>query len=385
MSSTMSGNMLIRRLKISGMLSFGPQGIDLPMEPLNVLIGPNGSGKSNFIEALALLQAAPRDLSAPVRQMGGISEWLWKGDDAPGTAAIDVELAVPDVSLRHILEFTNNHERLEVVDERIEDDQHTYYRHNQGNPVIKDSKGRTLELRPDTVRYDESILSQRDNPDFYPELSRLRKQYHQIELYQNIEIGPASKLHRSPRADEPSTFLTERGENLAVILTQLHGDARREFTQALQQIYDGIVDFYITVNGGSASLFIEESGGRSIPASLLSDGTLRYMALAVILLNPTPPPLLIIENPELGLHPDIMWGIGRMLIKASERTQVVVTTHSHYLIDALEDHVSSIVVCEKRNGQTEMERLDPEYLQPRLDKHGLDYLWSTGELGGNRW
>ena len=58
--------MLIRRLKISGMLSFGPQGIDLPMEPLNVLIGPNGSGKSNFIEALALLQAAPsRDLSRP--------------------------------------------------------------------------------------------------------------------------------------------------------------------------------------------------------------------------------------------------------------------------------------------------------------------------------
>ena len=75
-----AGNMLIRRLKISGMLSFGPQGIDLPMEPLNVLIGPNGSGKSNFIEALALLQAAPRDLSAPVKRMGGISEWLWKGD-----------------------------------------------------------------------------------------------------------------------------------------------------------------------------------------------------------------------------------------------------------------------------------------------------------------
>ena len=61
-------------LKISGMLSFGPEGVDLPMEQLNVLIGPNGSGKSNFIEALALLQAAPRDLSGPVRRMGGISQ-----------------------------------------------------------------------------------------------------------------------------------------------------------------------------------------------------------------------------------------------------------------------------------------------------------------------
>ena len=66
------------------------------MEPLNVLIGPNGSGKSNFIEVLALLQAAPRDLSEPVRRMGGISEWLWKGDGATTEAAVEVVVTYPN-------------------------------------------------------------------------------------------------------------------------------------------------------------------------------------------------------------------------------------------------------------------------------------------------
>ena len=96
---------LIQRLQVSGMLSFGPEGVDLPMERLNVLIGPNGSGKSNFIEALALLQAAPHDLSAPVRRMGGISEWLWKGDSELKLAAVGAIITYPTGSkpLRHTL------------------------------------------------------------------------------------------------------------------------------------------------------------------------------------------------------------------------------------------------------------------------------------------
>ena len=72
--------MLIHQLKLSGFLSFGPKGIDLPMKALNVLIGPNGSGKSNFLEAVALLRSAPRDISEPFRR-DGIREWLWKGQE----------------------------------------------------------------------------------------------------------------------------------------------------------------------------------------------------------------------------------------------------------------------------------------------------------------
>ncbi len=398
-----AGNMLIRRLKISGMLSFGPQGIDLPMEPLNVLIGPNGSGKSNFIEALALLQAAPHDLSAPVRRMGGISEWLWKGDGAMELSAVDAVVNYPNgaMPLRHILRIARRGERFEVIGETVEDQQPNageaepdFYYYIVGSSTVISEMGdepghprRERRIARSRLTPDASILSQREDPDLYPELGWLQDQYRQIRLYRNWEFGPDAGLRRSPRADEPSTFLTERGENLPLVLSRMRGDRRQAFVKSLQQLYDGIDDIHVEVGGGRAELFLVERGRgeRYIPASRLSDGTLRYMALAAILLDPEPPPLVVIEEPELGLHPDVVLSIGDMLVKASERTQLVVTTHSRVLINSLEDHASSVVVCEKRDGQTHMKRLDPDRLEEWLEKYSLGYLWSIGELGGNRW
>ena len=79
------GNVFLRRVALQNLLSFGPDETDLELQPLNVLIGPNGSGKSNLIAAIGLLQAAPKDLTAPIRATGGIDEWLHKGERrAPG-------------------------------------------------------------------------------------------------------------------------------------------------------------------------------------------------------------------------------------------------------------------------------------------------------------
>ena len=394
---------LIQRLKISGMLSFGPEGIDLPMERLNVLIGPNGSGKSNFIEALALLQAAPRDLSAPVRRMGGISEWLWKGDGASPIAELEALVSYPSgaMPLRHTLLMAQQGERPDLRHENIESERpragatqpELYYFSMRGFPSISDfvddlgGPRRMRSLGSDAVVRDASILSQREDPDRYPELGWLQQQYRKIRLYRNWEFGPDAGLRRSPRADEPSTFLTERGENLPLVLSRMRGDRRQAFVKSLQQLYDGVDNFHVEVGGGRAELFLVERGGgeRYIPASRLSDGTLRYMALAAILLDPDPPPLVVIEEPELGLHPDLTLGIGRMLVEASQRMQLVVTTHSTGLIDALDECPSSVVVCEKEDGASVFERLEPEYLTEWLEKYSLGKLWSAGDLGGNRW
>lgn len=390
---------LIRRLKISGLLSFGPTGIDLPLEPLNVLIGPNGSGKSNLLEALALLQAAPRNLPAPVKAMGGIWEWLWKGDAAPETAIIEALVnnpQQPEMPLRHRLEIAEHGGRFEVMDESIENakpypehtDTYFYYRYQRGNPVINDRSGEPRGLRPDTVRPEESILSQRgDDPDHYPVLHQLREQYGGIRLYRNWEFGPAAGLRQAPLADAPSTFMLERGQNLALALSKLRGERRQEFVKALQQLYDGVVDFQVEVGGGRAELFVAERGrgARYIPASRLSDGTLRYMTLAAILLDPNPPLLLVIEEPELGLHPDVLLDVGHLVVKASRRTQLVVTTHSPVLIDALDDCPTSLVVCENYEGESLLERPDAEYLKKWLQDYSLGKLWTAGDLGGNRW
>ena len=100
------------------------------------------------------------------------------------------------------------------------------------------------------------------------------------------------------------------------------------------------------IQGGTLQLYIEEEGGRLIPATRLSDGTLRYLCLLAILCHPDPPPVIGIEEPELGLHPDILPTVAELLKKASERTQLFVTTHSDALVSALSDMPESILVCE---------------------------------------
>ena len=155
--------------------------------------------------------------------------------------------------------------------------------------------------------------------------------------------------------------------------------------RALQKLFDGINDIACPVTGGTVTLYLEEDDNRTIAATRLSDGTLRYLCLLAILLHPEPPPLIAIEEPELGLHPDLLPTLCDLLVEASARSQLIVTTHSDVLVDALTDRPESVVVCEKRAGQTEMRRLNHDELAVWLKDYRLGELWTSGELGGNRW
>ena len=172
---------------------------------------------------------------------------------------------------------------------------------------------------------------------------------------------------------------------MALVLSHFSGEKKRQLVKALQKLFDGIVDVTYSVAGGTVALFLEEDNNRAIPATRLSDGTLRYLCLLAILMHPEPPPLVAIEEPELGLHPDLLPTLRDLLLAASERSQLIVTTHSDVLVDALTETPESIVVCEKHNGQTEMRRLDKDDLAKWLEKYRLGALWTSGELGGNRW
>ena len=387
--------MLIQRLKVSGLLSFGPKGIDLPMEPLNVLIGPNGSGKSNLLEVLALLRAAPRSLAAPVKRRGGIWEWLWKGEESPHAATVEaiVERRDAEASLRHTWTFTDNGGRLQVTAEEIanaeapESDAESYYRLSEGQHALGIRRRDTAEVQVahSDAKQGESVLSQIRDPAVYPALYALQEQYECIRLYQNWSFGPTAALRRNQSAHGPSDFLKDGAENLALVLSHFRGRAKRRLVEALHELFDGIVDVSCPVTGGTVALFLEENDGRQIPATLLSDGTLRYLSLLAILLHPSPPPLIALEEPELGLHPDVVAEVTKLLVEASRRTQIVVTTHSRMLVDALTNHPSSVIVCEKENGESRFERLDGTRLKAWLDKYSLGELWSSGELGGNRW
>ena len=412
--------MLFHRLKFSGLLSFGPHGIDLPMGPLTVLIGPNGSGKSNFIEAISLFQAAPRGIGEPISRMGGIREWLWKGPDAPHAITLEAKVDFPLRGLlRHSLTLTDQGGALVVADERVEPtevhsderDGQSYYRPPKDKQAALEmananaeamSKSKNVSVgkwsaplmvaryRPGAIEFasefepGQSLLSHSALPD-YRALWHLKEQYTRIRLYRNWSFGPGANIRQPCNAHARSDFLDEGAENLPLVLSQLHGSHKKKLLSALGKLFDGIIDVNCPVTGGTVALFLEEEGDRSIPASRLSDGTLRYLSLLAVLLHPDPPPLICIEEPELGLHPDLLPTLSDLMCEASKRSQVIVTTHSDVLVDALTDRPESVVVCEKHDGQTEMRRLDKNDLATWLEKYRLGDLWTSGELGGNRW
>jgi predicted ATPase len=392
--------MLFKKLKVAGLLSFGPEGVDLPLRDLNVFIGPNGSGKSNFLEILALLKAAPRNLPDPVKEMGGIREWLWKGEGATGEGRVEAVVENPkgEMALRHCLAIREHGGRFEVVDERIENARsiagkpehfipQTWFHYNfgQGHPILKDQLEQERRLQREHIRPEESILSQVKDPERYPALTHLQDKYAQIRLFRNWSFGPAAALRKEQSASGRNDFLADGGENLALVLSKINPRVRKDLREGLEQLYQGIVDLNFQINDGGVQLFLEEEGGRQIPAPRLSDGTLRYLCLLAILLHPEPPPLVAIEEPELGLHPDVLPYVAKLLAESSQRTQLLVTTHSQMLVDALGNQPESVIVCERVEGISRFERLNAAQLKEWLEKYSLGKLWSMGEIGGNRW
>ncbi|HEY3738403.1 MAG TPA: AAA family ATPase [Bryobacteraceae bacterium] len=384
--------LLIKRLKVSGLLSFGPTGIDLPMRGLNVLIGANGSGKSNLIEIFSLLRSAARG------QFGGEGDWLWKGEgdhtSAEGTVEITVSNPKGSRDLRHVLTVFASGLRLDVADERIEDvgaevedsGAHRHYDYKRGDVHLFSALGAGTRFMAGKVHPDRSILTQVRDPENYPALASLERAYDGFRLFRNWQFGPTASLRQPQSVSLRDDFLAEDGcDNLAMVLSNLPGKAKSQLTESLKKLYEGIDRISPQKVGAAIQLFLREAGDRQIRATRLSDGTLRYLCLLAILLHPDPPPFVAIEEPELGLHPDVIQHVATLLIDASRRTQLVVTTHSRRLIDELGDLPDSVVVCEKHDGESTFERLDGERMKHWLDRYTLGELWSSGELGGNRW
>ncbi|NET70869.1 MAG: AAA family ATPase [Sphaerospermopsis sp. SIO1G2] len=319
-------------------------------------------------------------------------------------ANIDVILNYQERYRNHLhykLSITEVGQRLELVDEFLENEQayegqedvYFYYRYQNGRPVLNinkitdNSERFKRELRREDLILDQSVLSQRKDPDLYPELSYISTEFHKIGLYRHWQMGQNSEPRNAQKADLPQHPLLEDGSNLGLVLNDLkYKLGHRKIIEYLEKFYEEAEELDVRIYGGTVQIFIREKGLiQPIPATRLSDGTLRYLFLMALLLDPTPPPLICIEEPELGLHPDILPTIAEMLIEASQKTQLIVTTHSDALVSALSEYPESVVVCERDHTGTHLRRLKPEKLKKWLEKYTLGDLWRIGELGGNRW
>lgn len=390
--------MLLQRIKLRNALSYGPSGLELELKPLNVLIGPNGSGKSNLIELIGLLRSAPENLHQTILEGGGVSNWIWRGTSMQTIAEIEANLPYTERrSLTYKLSFYEANQRFQVHSEslceettHVNPNPHPYFDSSSGTAILSPSSSNSSRpmqtLRRVPVENNQSVLSQIKGPD-YPELTEIGRKLLSIRLFRHWEFGRKSRLRQPQPADLPNNELTEDCSNLGLVLNRIKRDqpsTSDRILNELRQLYDGIEAIDVSVEGNTVQLFLRE-GQTTIPATRLSDGTLRYMCLVASLCHPNPASLICIEEPELGLHPDLLPGLADLMAEASQKAQLIVTTHSDVLVDRLTEIPESVIVCEKEAGETQLRRLSASELTPWLANYSLGELWTSGQFGGNRW
>ncbi len=387
----MDGKRLIEKIRLRNILSFGEriiekksqssmdlrklvesykQGEEIELQSLNVIIGQNASGKSNLIDAIKLLRSLPQDkgLVNFISGSGGISEWIWKGKKTDGFAEIEVCISWLYQLTTYKIKIVEALQRLGISEETITE------------------KGHVIN-RSEKTRAEDSMLSVSEPNYGGASYSTVRAALLNLAIYSDLQITRKSEIRNPKPSDALNVFLEEDGSNLALVLDDLNYRGKKpEIIANLQKFYPLINDYLTTTQGGTIQFHLrEEKLNKPISAKRLSDGTLRYLCLLAILCHPEPPPLICIEEPETGLHPDILPTIAELMIEASQRTQLIVTTHSDILVSAFSEIPEAVLVCEKDEDGTHFKRLEKDKLKAWLEEYELGDLWLKGELGGTRW
>ena len=425
------GAVALRSLTLNNVLSFGAEA-KVELGPLNILIGPNGCGKSNLVDVIALLKAAAAaDLSSEFE--GGAEDWVWDGakmpQNAPSVMSMASEWKTKDVEyvggaklLGHHMQVLVNREtgaysiaRRESIEilklprseqkkvllpcmilrEDVDLPAHVSGREKLDRISMLNSK---VSIRPDSSEFDREI---RSRPGRIPQADELRKMtlvarrrnalaemIGDVQIYRGRHVGRGSgalnPLRDAARTDSPNARVSETLENFSMVFNRVYKSCGDDIVKALQEFYEDARDVNFEISARRVNLFLKEKGRRTSSAQRLSDGTLQWLFLLTILLDPKPPALVCIEEPETGLHPDMLPTLARMLIDASKRMQLIVTTHSDMIVDCLTDTPEAVVVCDKVDGVTQMKRLCAEDFH-EWKKEGLGMAWISGAIGGKRW
>jgi predicted ATPase len=398
----------LRSIRPVNLLSFGPSTQPIELRPLNILIGPNGGGKSNLFEVLGLLRSLTEKKPwSRVTETGGPLDWTWKkeGTAEKSSTEVLIEVAVEEPFLFGSSEetfvyqvclkassfastFSIEREAVFPFPMPVEGLQSEAYLWRERESVAyprTENADEDYRSKPPKVTRGASLLAE----DGMGPLWELKNFFDRIKTYRDWTFGSGTKSRTLERVGLETSYLEEDSSNLAHVLNFIltHPDHRfgEKLRKALHDFSPDASDIETRFREGFVQLRIRESSGVSVPGSRLSDGTLRWLALLAILLNPEPAPVTCIEEPELGLHPDAIHTLADLLVDASTRTQLVVTTHSTALVDAFSDQPDAVCVCEKVDGATQIRRLDKEKLQVWLNDYSLGHLWASGEIGGNRW
>ncbi len=369
---------MILTLAVAGYRSL--RDLVLPLERLNVVTGANGSGKSSFYRALRLLaDAAQGRIVQALAAEGGLGSTLWAGPEqfsramkageAPvqGTRrrervslklgfasedygyAIDLGLPIPDQTA-----FGSDPEiKAEAVwvGEKLTRSNLIASRSGPGVQLLDDAGKRATVLN-DLASFD-SMMTHAADPRGAPELLALRERMRGWRFYDHFR-SDAEAPSRRPQVGTRTPVLASDGADLAAALQTI-----REIGNAAA-LHDAVEDAFpgctleVSTERGLFEVTMRQHGLlRPLRVAELSDGTLRYLLLVAALLTPRPPDLMVLNEPETSLHPDLLEPLARLIAAASRRSQVVVVSHAERLVSALADTGDSrVFTLEKRLGET---------------------------------
>lgn len=358
-----------------------------PLGALNVVSGPNGSGKSNLYRALRLLaDAASGSIVASLAGEGGLSSALWAGVETPsrgmksGADRVEGTRRKEPVSLR--LGFLTD-----AVGYAIDLGLPTPQGFTAGgepsafqqDPEIKmeavwaaptlrpasrlvERHGPVVKIRRDDGEWEihaeklptfESMLARVADPQRAPELMKLRDEVRAWRFYDHFRTDRDSPGRR-PQLGTRTPVLAHDGHDVAAAIRTIQeiGDPEA-LAAAVSDAFPG-ASVAVSHGGGVFELQFEQHGLlRPLGAAELSDGTLRYLLWIAALLTPRPPPLMVLNEPETSLHPDLLPALARLIASAAERSQVWVVSHSARLINALKESPScQSLVLDKELGES---------------------------------
>lgn len=332
----------------------------LPLGRVTVITGANGSGKSNIYRAMQLMsRAAYGDMVAAMARDGGLDSLLWAGPETLSGAMLRGEVPVQGgprkrpVSLS--LGFASDaFSYLVNVGLPIPNGDDPFFK----DPVLKREvifagevmrpattfvrrKGALAQLRDGAEWFDastqlsewDSVLTELGDPNLSPEVLAVRRQLRSWRFYDTFRVDAAAPA-RQPQVGVRTPVLADDGADLAPALLTI---LRSAYGGLLTELIERALGVGLRVRtDGLFQIELDQPGMlRPLSAREFSDGTLRFLLLAAALLSPRPPGLLILNEPETSLHPEVLPAVAKLIESAAQRTQVIVVSHSTQIIDAL--------------------------------------------------
>jgi len=354
------------RITVSGFKSI--RELDLPLAKLNVLIGPNGAGKSNFVGLFRLLNSiVERRLGLYAGQSGGADNLLHFGSKT--TERIDIKLSFGNNAYLCILTTT-------------EDDSFVFeHEECQFKPPLSKHKEPLREHLGAGHR--ESRL---DKETMRPVVAHVLESLESWIVYHFHDTSDSARVRKACDLAD-NRRLRPDASNLAAYLYALksqHPGHYRNIVDAVALTAPFFEDFVLEPDRLKPdSIRLEwrhKESDRYFGPQALSDGTLRFICLVTLLMQPVLPTTVLLDEPELGLHPQAIGLLAEMLKSAATRTQLVVATQSVTLVNHFDP--DAIVVVEQKKGQSLFRRLAPEEIASWIDDYGMGDLWEKNIIGG---